>query len=80
MDLSVLIPARNEQYLQRTIESILAASEADTEIVAIADGYWPDPAIQDNPRVTLIHPTESHGQRQSSRRAPVRSQRRNTSP
>ncbi len=64
-DLSVLIPARCEQYLQKTIESVLAASEADTEIIAVVDGYWPDPPIQDHPRVTLLHHTESRGQRQS---------------
>ncbi len=65
MDVSVLIPARNEQYLQRTIESVLGAIEADTEIIVIADGYWPEPPIVDHPRVMLIHHTESRGQRQS---------------
>ncbi len=64
MDLTVIIPARNEQYLQKTIESVLAASEADTEIIAICDGYWPDPPIQDHPKVNLIHHSESRGQRQ----------------
>jgi len=63
-DLTVIIPARNEQYLQRTIESVLANSEADTEIIAICDGYWPEPPIKDHPKVSLIHHTESRGQRQ----------------
>lgn len=65
MDVSVCIPARNEQYLGRTIESVLAASEADTEVIAILDGYWPTPPIQDHPKVILIHHTEPQGQRQS---------------
>jgi cephalosporin hydroxylase len=65
IDLSVIIPARNERDLQRTIESVLGAIEADTEIIAVPDGYWPDPPIVDHPRVTLIHHTESRGQRQS---------------
>ena len=60
---SVLIPARNEVYLQKTIDSILSAAEGDIEIVAVCDGYWPDPPIQDDPRVTLIHHTEAIGQR-----------------
>jgi len=64
-DLTVIIPARNETHLQRTIESVLAASEADTEIVAVCDGYWPDPPIQDHPRVNIIHHSEARGQRQS---------------
>jgi cellulose synthase/poly-beta-1,6-N-acetylglucosamine synthase-like glycosyltransferase len=44
-DVSILIPARNEEHLQRTISSILANIEADTEIIAVLDGYWPDPNV-----------------------------------
>jgi len=62
-DLSVIIPARNEIFLQKTIESILENIEADTEVIAVCDGYWPDPPIEDNPRVTIIHHTDSVGQR-----------------
>lgn len=65
MDLSVLIAARNEQYLQRTIDSVLAAIEADTEIIAICDGYVPDPPINQHPRVVLVYHPEARGQRQS---------------
>lgn len=63
MDVSVLIPARNEEFLQQTIDSVLSASKAETEVIVILDGYWPVPGIQDNPRVTLIHHAESIGQR-----------------
>jgi len=42
-DLSVVIPARKEMFLQRTIESVLSNIEADTEVIAVCDGYWPDP-------------------------------------
>ena len=62
---SVIIPARNETYLQRTIESVLAAARGDIEVIAVCDGYWPDPPIKDDPRVILIHHTEARGQRQS---------------
>lgn len=62
-ELSILIPARNEMFLKQTIEDILKHIEADTEIIAVLDGYWPDPAIEDHPRVTLIHYSESVGQR-----------------
>ena len=34
-DLSILIPARNEMFLGKTIENILENAEADTEIIAI---------------------------------------------
>lgn len=63
MDLSVIIPSRNEMFLQRTIQDILDNIEGDTEIIAILDGYWPDPGIPDHPKVALIHHTESVGQR-----------------
>ena len=33
-DLSILIPARSEMFLSRTIEDILQHIEADTEVIA----------------------------------------------
>ena len=62
-DLSVIIPARCEMFLKRTIEDILENMEADTEIIAICDGNWPEPSVQDHSRVTIVHHTESIGQR-----------------
>jgi glycosyltransferase involved in cell wall biosynthesis len=62
-DLSIIIPAREEVFLQRTIEDVLANSESDTEVIAICDGYWPDPPVLDHPRVTVVHYTEPIGQR-----------------
>jgi glycosyltransferase involved in cell wall biosynthesis len=62
-DLSVILPARQEQFLQRTIEDIFEHAEGDTEVIAILDGAWADPPISDHPRVTIIHNTEPVGQR-----------------
>jgi len=62
-ELSVIIPAREEMFLQNTIDDILLNSEADTEVIAILDGYWPEPPIPDHPRATIIHHAESIGQR-----------------
>jgi len=63
MDVSVIIPARCEMFLSGTIEHILGAIEADTEIIAVLDGYWPDPPIPRDSRVTVIHHSVSIGQR-----------------
>ena len=63
MDLSVIIPARNEEFLQNTINSVLSNARADTEVIAILDGYWPNPGIEDHPQLRLIHYTEPIGQR-----------------
>lgn len=62
-ELSVLIPARNEEFLGRTIEDFLAHSEADSEVIVGLDGYWPNPGIPDHPRVKIFHVTEPIGQR-----------------
>jgi len=63
MDLSVIIPGRNEMFLKQTIENVLENIEADTEIIAICDGSWPDPPVNDHPRVTIVHHTVPIGQR-----------------
>ena len=63
MKLSIVIPARNEEFLQRTVEDILENIEGDTEILVGLDGYWANPPIKDHPKVTILHHTESVGQR-----------------
>jgi glycosyltransferase involved in cell wall biosynthesis len=65
-DLTIVIPARQEVFLKNTIEDILTNIEGDTNIIAVLDGYWPDPPITDHPRVVLIHHSESIGQRAAS--------------
>lgn len=62
-DLSILIPARNEMFLSRTIEDILKNIEADTEVIAVLDGKWADPPIPQNDRVNVIYLPKSIGQR-----------------
>ena len=62
-DLSILIPARNEMFLSRTIEDILANIEADTEVITVLDGVLADPPIPQHERVNVIYLSESIGQR-----------------
>lgn len=61
--LSILIPARQEMFLARTIEDILENSEADTEVIATLDGAWAAPPIPQHDRVNVIYVPESIGQR-----------------
>jgi len=68
-ELSILIPGRNEEFMARTIDDIIANITGDTEIIVVLDGYWPDPVINDHPRVTLIHNSESVGQRAATNQA-----------
>jgi glycosyltransferase involved in cell wall biosynthesis len=65
-DLSILIPARNEMFLSRTIEDILKNIEADTEVIAVLDGELADPPIPQNNRVNVIVLAKSIGQRAST--------------
>ena len=63
MKLSILIPARNEIFLSKTIEDILQHIEDDTEIIAVLDGQWTSPEIPQHERVNVIYVPESIGQR-----------------
>jgi len=62
-DLSILIPARNEEFLSKTVEDILANIESDTEIIVVLDGEWATPPIPQNDRVVVVYLPESIGQR-----------------
>lgn len=63
MDLSIIIPARNEEFLPNTIDDILKNRKGETEIIVILDGYWPDVGIRQDPRIRIIHFEKSVGQR-----------------
>ena len=52
---SIIIPSRSDQYLQQTIDDLLAKAEGEIEVIVVLDGYWPDPILKDDPRVTLLH-------------------------
>jgi glycosyltransferase involved in cell wall biosynthesis len=62
-DLSIIIPARNEIFLTNTIKDILDNKKGSTQVIAVLDGYWPDPGIKDHKDVIIIHNSESIGQR-----------------
>jgi hypothetical protein len=62
-ELAVLIPARNEMFLARTIADVLAHAETEIQVLVGLDGAWADPPIADDPRVVILHVSESIGQR-----------------
>lgn len=62
-ELSILIPARNEQFLKNTVEDILKNIEADTEIIVVLDGQWAKPAFEQHPKVKVVYLPKSIGQR-----------------
>lgn len=67
-ELSVLIPSRNELFLRNTVEDILKNKRGKTEIIIGLDGKWSNPPIKDHPDVTILHVSESIGQRAMTNR------------
>jgi len=68
-DLSILIPARNEEFLIRTIRDIFENSSEKTEVIVVLDGQWPVEPIPDHPRLTIIYHSDSIGQRAATNEA-----------
>lgn len=62
-DLSILIPARNEEFISKTVKDILSNIEGNTEVIVVLDGEWADPGIEDDKRVRIIKLSQSIGQR-----------------
>lgn len=59
---SIIIPSRNEIYLEKTIKSLLESARGEIEIIAVLDGYWEKKPVED-PRVTYIHLGKPFGMR-----------------
>jgi glycosyltransferase involved in cell wall biosynthesis len=62
-EISVCIPARNEEWLGRTVADVLARSTADTEVIVVLDGAWPMEPLPQHERLQVIYVPESIGQR-----------------
>lgn len=63
-DLSVLIPARNEEWLKNTVEDVLKNKRGNTEIIVGLDGKWANPPLQNHPDVRILYTSEPYGQRE----------------
>ena len=60
--ITAILPSRGERFLNPTISDLLAKATGDIEIIAVLDGYWPEPVIGD-PRVTYLHRGYPRGMR-----------------
>src|SRR3990172_823176 len=61
---SVIVPSRNEIFLEKTLNDLLAKARGDVEVVAVLDGYIPNPpiAIHDS-RLVVLSTHEAKGMR-----------------
>ena len=60
---SIIIPSRNEPFLQNTVKDILKNAAGDVEIIVMLDAYWPDPPLPDDERVITVHLGKLKGMR-----------------
>jgi glycosyltransferase involved in cell wall biosynthesis len=61
--LSILIPARNEQFLAPTVEDIFAKATGHIEVVVHLDGYLPDPPLKVRSGLRIVYSPEAIGMR-----------------
>jgi glycosyltransferase involved in cell wall biosynthesis len=62
-ELSILIPARNEEWLPETVADVLEHTSDRTEVIVVLDGAWPVRPLPQHGRVQVIYLPESIGQR-----------------
>src|SRR5947208_3425140 len=55
MGVSVIIPSRSDQWLQKTVDDLFAKAEGEVEVIVVYDGRWADPILKDHPNLIQIH-------------------------
>lgn len=57
---SVIIPSRQPEYLQRTVDSLLERARGDVEVIVVFDGIWPRPPLKTDSRVSIVRQGTIH--------------------
>ena len=60
---SAIIPSRDEIFLAKTIDDIYRNATGEIEVIAIIDGDWPDPPLEDRPNLQVVKFGQPHGMR-----------------
>lgn len=68
-DLSILIPARQEQFLLKTVQDIISNKNDCTEIIVVLDGAWADPPLVSHEDLTIVYNHIAVGQRAATNQA-----------
>lgn len=69
IQLSIVIPSRNEEWLSETLEDLLKNKNDCTEIIAVIDGEEYPKSLPTHKDLTIIRRFESRGQRASTNEA-----------
>ena len=64
-NLSLILPAYREPYLNKTIDSILENAVTDIEIIVVLDAWEPEEPLLDDPRVRRVLHSKNKGMRGS---------------
>jgi len=63
VETSIIIPARNEPFLQNTIDDIFKNTAGKIEVIAMLDAYWPNPPLKDHSNLITVHTGKVEGMR-----------------
>jgi len=66
MELSIVIPSRNEEWLSETLEDLFKNIRGNTEVIVVLDGAPEVKPLPSDPRLTVIRHNISRGQRAST--------------
>lgn len=61
--ISVLIPSRNERFLESTVRDVLEKASGEIEVIAVLEGYWPNPPLPSDKRLIQLHFGQARGMR-----------------
>jgi glycosyltransferase involved in cell wall biosynthesis len=73
MELTIIIPARNEEWLSETLADLFKNLRGDTEVIVVLDGAPEVKPLPEDPRLTVIRHEQSIGQRAATNDAVRRS-------
>lgn len=62
---SIIIPSRNELFLNKTINDVFAKASGDIEVIAVLEGYWPTEFPKARNNLIYLHHGQPMGLRQA---------------
>lgn len=60
---SVIIPARNEPFLSKTVDGLFENAEEEIEVIVMLDACWPDPPLNKYDNLVVVHNGSVNGLR-----------------
>ena len=61
--ISIIIPARNEQFLASTVADLFEKAMGEIEVIVVLEGYWPEPPLKERENLIILHNSQAQGMR-----------------